>query len=147
VGLLLRSPKPLENRQAIHPGKHQVEDNDVIVVRLSVPQTGLALGGFVDRKARFPQAECDRFAENLEVFYNQHAHRAIAGRGSRTRESSGNVRSGTHQSSDAGLIQFNRDPEDIPESRRQPALSGMSGSERVFNLPPRPYARSPADTA
>jgi hypothetical protein len=45
------------------------------------------------------------------------------------------------------MAQFNRDPEDIPESRRQPALSGMSGGERACRPLLRQDTRSPADTA
>jgi hypothetical protein len=42
--------------------------------------------------------------------------------------------------------QFNRDPEDIPESRRQPTHSGMSGGERASLPPLRRQTPSPADT-
>jgi hypothetical protein len=31
---------------------------------------------------------------------------------------------------------FNRDPQDIPESRRLPNLTGMAGGERVGGLDP-----------
>jgi hypothetical protein len=35
---------------------------------------------------------------------------------------------------------FNRDPKDIPESRRQPTLPGMSGGERASRSPPPAHA-------
>jgi hypothetical protein len=40
--------------------------------------------------------------------------------------------------------QFNRDPEDIPESRHQPAFRNVRRGARVQ---PAAHARSPADTA
>ena len=77
VSLALGSPKFLQDGEAIDFGQHEVEDDNVVLARLCVPETVFAIDSHVDRKAGIRQSFDDGQAKWRVIFNDQNAHAKV----------------------------------------------------------------------
>jgi hypothetical protein len=63
-----------EDGKPVDFGKHDVEDDDIVLAGSGMPEGGLAVGSFIDGIAGFAKALNEGFAKGLKILDDQQAH-------------------------------------------------------------------------
>ncbi len=72
---VLPGAESAQEAQAVEPGQHEIQDDGVVFIRLSQPESFVAIPGDIHRVARLTQTAADRSLESRRVFDQQQMHK------------------------------------------------------------------------